>query len=567
MRNFEDRGPPIDRRDVSTTNRTDTTSRSPKETNSGTTTTGDSTTPNGSNSDTNSSNSDTNSSTKPPDVSDVCPESLIVVSNRQPYRHEYDESEEGSITVDEPTGGLTAGLDPVLCRSNGTWIAWGDGDADEQVTDQNDCVRVPPDEESYTLRRLWLSDEAVNSYYYGWSNRVLWPLCHGFSHLIDDRPGDLEWYRTINHRFASAVSEHVSENTVVWLQDYHLGFAPKLIRERVSDSVTIAHFWHIPWPSPETFVNCPEGKELLEGLLGNDLLGFHVDRYADLFLECVDRFVENATVHRSTRTVSYDGNTTRVVATPMGIDASSYAEESEATDESHWKSICSRYDIPRTNTIGLGVDRLDYTKGIPQRLTAIETFFDRNPEWRGQFTFVQKATPSRTDIPAYEQLGEAVRQQVDRINARFGAADWRPIVYTEDILPQDELCALYRRADVMVVSPVNDGMNLVAQEYLASSIEEEGALLLSNRAGAHETLGSHTYTIAPDQPNHFANTIERALTTAPGEKQRRMSVLRDRVFEGNLESWMRDQFVEIQRIHSSTDSMDERPNEQQSPVS
>ncbi len=560
MRNFEEQGPPIDRRDVSTTNRTDATSGSPKISGS------DSTNTSASNS-THGNHEHTTTSTEPPEVSDVCPESLIVVSNRQPYRHEHDDSDDESITVDEPTGGLTAGLDPVLCRSNGTWIAWGDGDADRQVTDPNDCVRVPPDDESYTLRRLWLSDEAVDSYYYGWSNRVLWPLCHGFSHLIDDRPGDLEWYRTINDQFASAVSEHVSEQTVVWLQDYHLGLAPKLIRERVPDSVTIAHFWHIPWPSPETFTNCPAGQELLEGLLGNDLLGFHVDRYADLFLECVDTFVDDATVNRCTRTVGYNGNATRVVATPMGVDASSYAEESAATDESQWESICSRYDIPRTNTIGLGVDRLDYTKGIPQRLTAIETFFDRNPDWRGEFTFVQKATPSRTDIPAYEQLGETVRQQVDRINARYGCADWTPIVYTEDILPQDELCALYRQADVMIVSPVNDGMNLVAQEYLASSVDETGALLLSNRAGAHETLGSHAYTIAPDRTDHFANTLECALTTNQREKQRRMSILRDRVFDGDLESWMRDQFVEIQRLHSSGDSMDERPNEQQSPVS
>ncbi|AHG02138.1 alpha,alpha-trehalose-phosphate synthase (plasmid) [Halostagnicola larsenii XH-48] len=560
MRDIEERGQSIGRRNVSTTNRIDSNYQREGQ---------------------------TELSTQSPSLSTVCPESLIVVSNRQPYRHEFDDATDGSsdsdsdsrpaesghstepdrkITVDEPAGGLTAGLDPVLCRSNGTWIAWGDGEADELAVDQNDCVHVPPDDEAYTLRRLWLSDEAVDSYYYGFSNRVLWPLCHGFEHLLDDRPGDLEWYRRVNEQFATAVSEHVSEESVVWLQDYHLGFAPALIRERVPDSVTIAHFWHIPWPSPETFDHCPAGRELLAGLLGNDLLGFHVDRYAELFVECVDTHLPDATVHRPTRTIRYDGNETRVVATPMGVDAPTYATTSREVDSGQWSSICSKYDISQSNAIGLGVDRLDYTKGIPQRLDALETFFERNRPWRGQFTFVQKATPSRTNIPAYQQLGETVRQRVERINDRFGTDEWQPIVYTEDILPQEDLCALYRNADVMVVSPVSDGMNLVAQEYLASNVDESGALVLSNRAGAHEMLGSHAYTIAPDRTDHFADTLERVLTTARGEKRQRISVLRDRVFDADLDSWMRDQFVQMQRLRTGTDSYDDLSNGYQSPV-
>ena len=561
MRDIEERSQSIGRRNVSTTNRIDSNYRRDGR---------------------------TELDTQSPSLSTVCPESLIVVSNRQPYRHEFDDStaefsdpdsdsrsaecsdsttsHNRQITVNEPAGGLTAGLDPVLCRSNGTWIAWGDGEADELAVDQNDCVHVPPDDEAYTLRRLWFSDEAIDSYYYGFSNRVLWPLCHGFEHLLDNRPGDLEWYRRVNEQFATAVSEHVSEETVVWLQDYHLGFAPALIRERVPDSVTIAHFWHIPWPSPETFEHCPAGTELLEGLLGNDLLGFHVDRYAKSFMECVDTYLPDATVHHPTQTIRYDGNETRVVATPMGVDASTYATTSGDMDSNQWSSICSKYDIPPSTAIGLGVDRLDYTKGIPQRLDAVETFFERNHPWRGQFTFVQKATPSRTNIPAYQQLGETVRQRVERINDRFGTDEWQPVVYTEEYFSQEELCAMYRHADVMVVSPVSDGMNLVAQEYLASSVDESGALVLSNRAGAHETLGSHAYTIAPARTDHFAETLERVLTTARGEKQQRISVLRDRVFDADLDSWMRDQFVQMQRLRTGTDRYDDLSNEHQSPV-
>ncbi|SEP72110.1 alpha,alpha-trehalose-phosphate synthase (UDP-forming) [Natrinema salaciae] len=503
-----------------------------------------------------------------------CPGSLIVVSNRQPYRHEYaddaSESDDDSanadgpppngggprstagtraITVDEPTGGLTAGLDPVVQRTDGTWIAWGDGDADFDVTDERSCVAVPPGEEAYTLRRLELSEEAVDSYYYGFSNRVLWPLCHGFPDLIEDRSNDFEWYRTVNERFADAVADHASTDAVIWIQDYHLALAPRMVRESVPASATVAHFWHIPWPMPSTFRHCPAGGQLLEGLLGNDLLGVHVDRYADRFLECVDRFLPNATVDRSRRTVRYDGDTTRVVATPMGVDAESYDREARSSGPDRLSDLFEEYGIPTGTTIGLGLDRLDYTKGIPERLTALERFFERNPGWRGEFTFVQKATPSRTEIETYERHGELVRSEVQRINRRFETADWRPIVYTEDVLPQEAICSLYRRANVMVVSPLVDGMNLVAQEYIAASVDGDGTLVLSDRTGAHERLGSHALTIDPTDTDRFAAQLERALSMSPHERRWRMNTLRQRVFDGDIRSWMDTQFDWIRRVH------------------
>ncbi|WP_137291536.1 alpha,alpha-trehalose-phosphate synthase (UDP-forming) [Natronorubrum halophilum] len=509
-----------------------------------------------------------------------CPGPLIVVSNRQPYRHEYEEavsatdtkvppdvSEDGerqtdssvsesaaetadrSITVDEPTGGLTAGLDPVLQRAEGTWIAWGDGDADFAVADEHNRVAVPPDEEAYTLQRIDLSDEAVDSYYYGFSNRVLWPLCHGFTDLVENRPNDFEWYRTVNERFAEAVSEHATADSVVWLQDYHFALAPRMIRESVPRSTTVAQFWHIPWPSAATFQRCPVGVRVLEGLLGNDLLGFHIDRYADRFLDCVQRYLPAADVDRERRIVRYDGETTRVVATPMGVDAESYDRDARSVSASQLSSLFDRYDIQRENVIGLGVDRLDYSKGIPERLAAIERFLERNPAWHGEFAFVQTATPSRTDIRAYEKHGELVRSEAERINRRFGTREWDPIVYTEDHISAADLCALYRRADLMVVSPLVDGMNLVAQEYVAASIDGDGTLVLSEGTGAHETLGSHALTIDPTDIDGFARQIETAVSMPSDERQHRMNTLRKRVLEGDLEWWMETQFDWIRRVH------------------
>ena len=556
-----------------------------------------------------------------------CTGTLIVVSNRQPYRHEYvsddgrddtddtddtdeaddttledqesDEdheadgtdgshettgndgnSERGSatdggvdadsddrspvdseITIDRPTGGLTAGLDPVVSQSGGTWIAWGDGDADRAVTDENDCVGVPPDDESYTLRRIWLSEEAVDGYYYGYSNRVLWPTCHEFTELVEERSGDRDWYRKVNRRFADATVDHATDGSVVWLQDYHLGLAAKMIREDVPDSVTIAQFWHIPWPQPSAFDSSPLGQELLEGLLGNDLLGFHIEEYCDAFLACVESFVPGATVEYGSQTVTHDQNETQVVATPMGVDAETYDHRSRALDGSRWESIRDRYDIPEGVAIGVGVDRLDYTKGIPGRLAAIERLLERHPSWCEKFTFIQKATPSRTDITAYADHGELVRHEVERINERFATESWRPIVYTEDFFSRADLCALYRRADTMIVSPLLDGMNLVAQEYVASSVDGDGTLVLSERAGVAELFGENVYTVDPTETDQFADSIDAALSAPELERHRQMTRLRALVFEHDLEWWMDRQFEEIERVHESgRDSASSRRN-------
>ena len=526
-------------------------------------------------------------------------DSLIVVSNRQPYRHEYDEDsvigdksttdgdtirndrstidggsagrddstldggspnpDDRSVSVDEPAGGLTAGLDPVMQQANGTWIAWGDGEADSVAVDETDCVRVPPESPSYTLRRVWLSDDAVEGYYRGFSNQVLWPLCHELADLVSHRSIDLEWYRFVNRKFATTAASHADADSIVWIQDYHFGFAPRMIREIVPSSTTIGQFWHVPWPAAGTFERCPAGAELLDGLLGNDLLAFHLDSYVENFLDCVDRYVPLADVDRSTRSVEYRDRITRVRADPMGIDAAEYDRLARSIDADRWDAFRSRHDIPEGCTIGLGVDRLDYTKGIPQRLDALERFFERNPSRHGEFTFVQKATPSRTEVPAYRRLGERVRNQVESINDRFATEDWTPIVYTEAYLPREDLCALYRRADVMVVSSVKDGMNLVAQEYVASHVDD-GALVLSEGAGVHDRLGSAAFTIDPSDSEGFAETIARVLRTPETARRQRMDALRETVFDADIRSWMTTQLKRLESIHLESGRSVDGPN-------
>ena len=507
------------------------------------------------------------------------PDSVIVVSNRQPYRHEWaddagqndgggstanDDSvtpDDDRISVDEPTGGLTAGLDPVMQAAGGTWIAWGDGSADRAVVDTDDRVSVPADgEQQYTLRRVWLSSAAEQGYYLGYSNRVLWPLCHEMPDRTEFRPADLEWYQRVNRQFADAILEEATEDSVIWLQDYHLGLVPGMIHPKLPAGSTVAHFWHIPWPSPSAFSDCPNGRELLTGLLGTDVLGLHVERYGTAFLACVEQFVPDASVDHRARTVSYEGSKTRIVATPMGVDVTSLeqcarpGEDGSETrhEDDRWTSFRARHDISRDCSIGFGIERLDYTKGIPERLAALERLFEAYPSWRESFTFVQKATPSRTSIPAYQRLGEEVRSEVDRINDRFATDDWQPIVYTEEFLDQDTLAACYRGADIQIVSSLRDGMNLVAQEYVAASVDNLGTLLLSSETGAADVLGYPAFTFDPTDTEQFATMIDDALSTPESEQRVRMAALRAYVSNHDLEWWMREQFSHITARHGES---------------
>lgn len=457
---------------------------------------------------------------------------LLVVSNRQPYSHER---ENGEITVSRPAGGLTAGLDPVMQRAEGTWIAWGDGDADFEVSEDG-RVEVPPDDPSYTLSRVDLSEAELEGYYYGYSNQALWPLCHGMVYPARCDGRDFDRYRSVNRRFADATVEEAGEESLIWFQDYHFGLAPRFVRRELPEAL-LTQFWHIPWPTADTFAVCPQSASLLDGLLANDLLVFHVPEYVENFLDCVAEAVPEASVDRESRTVSHAGVDTAVRAFPLGIDAERTAELADGPDG--WSDLAERYGL-EGQTVAVGVDRLDYTKGIPERIDAIERFFEGNPEWRGEFTYVQNGSASRSEIETYEYLQERVNTAIERVNDRFGTDEWQPVVRIDEMLSEAELYALYRHGDLALVSALRDGMNLVAKEYVAAQLDDDGVLLLSEFAGAHEELGEHAVTINPYDTRAFADAIERAVSMPADERTDRMAAQRRRVAEYDLVAWMDD---------------------------
>ncbi|MFC6941082.1 trehalose-6-phosphate synthase [Salinirubellus sp. GCM10025818] len=466
---------------------------------------------------------------------------VIVVSNRQPYRHQWSDDE---ITVDRPTGGLTAALDDVVQRIDGSWVAWGDGEADSEMVDDDDTVEVPPDasdDDRYPLERIWLTEEQVDDYYYGFSNQVLWPVCHGALTRVKSEGRYWDAYQEVNGRFADTIADRATSGDVVWLQDYHFALVPWLLQSRIPDDVVVTHFWHIPWPGWDTFRACPHAEDVLRGLLGNDLLGFHTERYRQNFLDCVELGLPEAAVDRATGEVHYADGVTRVEAFPLGVDTDEIRRS--ATDEGadeRWARLRSRYDIGQDVRVGVGVDRLDYTKGIPQRLDAIEQLFEDYPEWRGEFTFVQVGSRSRSRIPAYREIQDDVVDTVNRINTRFRTDDWQPIVYTTDRLSNEALYSLYRNVDLAVVSPIRDGMNLVAQEFVAAQTEGEGVLVLSDQTGAHDLLGEAAVSITPQDTDGFAESIDRALTMPTKERRERMGALAYECRRTDVSNWIDD---------------------------
>ncbi|QLG64202.1 alpha,alpha-trehalose-phosphate synthase (UDP-forming) [Halorarum salinum] len=468
-------------------------------------------------------------------------EDLVLVSNRQPYRHRYERDDGGDreeIAVDCPTGGLTAGLDPVMQRLDGTWVAWGDGDADFAVADEDDRVTVPPEDPEYTLQRVSLSESQVRGYYDGYANQALWPLCHTDTCRVRFEAEHWERYREVNERFADAVVDHAESGGTVWFQDYHFALAPRLVRAREPDAF-LMQFYHIPWPAPDVFAICPQRSALLEGLLGNDLLGFHLPRYGARFMECVDEHLDGATVDWTGGEVHYDGGVTTVRAFPLGVDADEIRQHAE-DDGVFWTRFRHAHGIDEDVTVALGVDRLDYTKGIPPRLEMLEHLFERRPDLRGEFTYVQKASETRERIPAYQELRAEVEDAVDRLNERYGTDDWQPVVYTTEMFDYPDLCSLYRHSDLGLVSPLRDGMNLVAKEYVAAQVEDDGVLLLSRLAGAYEELGEGAVELDPYDPVAGAEAIERALAMDEWERRSRMRALRHRVHDGDLAHWLDD---------------------------
>jgi alpha,alpha-trehalose-phosphate synthase [UDP-forming] len=447
---------------------------------------------------------------------------FVVVSNREPYEHRWSD-EVGEMIVRRPAGGLTSALDPLLQALGGLWVAWGSGEADAAAVDAENRVRVPPDDPSYTLRRIWLTHHDIHRYYLGFSNQFLWPLCHLRPDLTRVRSRYWERYRRVNRRFADAVLDEVrDQDAAIWFQDYHLALAPLLVRARRPD-LTLAHFWHIPFPPYEVFRLAPQASYVLRGMLANDLMGFHLPGFADNFLRCAARLA-GAEVDWEARTATLDGHTCRVGAFPISIDVDPFRDAALAPDAAEQMQRLRERYAPQGGAVGIGVDRLDYSKGLLEKFKALEFLWDRYPEFRQRFTFIQVAVPSRSDIEAYDDLSQKVDGQVREINERFASDGWRPIHLIKQSLPVSRLAVLYRMADVCLISSLQDGMNLVAKEYAASQVDLRGVLLLSEFAGAAEEMEDATL-INPYDPEGCALAIRDALTLPMDERARRMTRL------------------------------------------
>jgi trehalose 6-phosphate synthase len=459
---------------------------------------------------------------------------LLVVSNREPYMH-VRQGKSWQVVV--PPSGLVTALEPVLRACDGTWIAHGSGDADALTVDQHDRLRVPPDDPRYALRRVWLTKNEEEGYYYGFANEGLWPLCHIAHTRPIFRASDWEQYQIVNHKFADAVLEEIEDVTtpVILLQDYHFALLPRLIKQRRPDA-RVAIFWHIPWPNPEAFGICPWQRELLDGLLGADLIGFHIQSHCNNFLQTVDRALESRIdgEHFSVRRL---GHLTAVKPFPISVD---FAEE-KPVEEGELPEVVDRAALLKTLStdaafIGLGVDRVDYTKGILERFAAIERFLDTYPNYQGQFTFVQIGAPSRTHIKRYHDLFNEMEAEAERINWRFQTDTWKPIVLLKRQHNHDEIQDYYRIADLCLVTSLHDGMNLVAKEFLAARRDERGVLVLSRFTGAAREL-QDALLVNPYDIDQTAEAIRVALEMSPEEVQERMRRLRKVVREYNVYRW------------------------------
>ncbi len=460
-------------------------------------------------------------------------EAVLIVANREPYLHER--SPRGDVRVRHPASGLVSALEPVMRACSGVWVAHGSGSADREVVDERDRVRVPPGEESYVLRRVWLSSEEERGYYYGFANEGLWPLCHIAHTRPVFRREDWDQYQAVNRRFAEAACEEAgTDDPIIFPQDYHFAVAPRHIRERLPRA-TILSFWHIPWPNAETFGICPWPAEILAGLLGSSILGFHTQAHCNNFLESVDRFLE-ARIDRANNSVSYGGRTTLVRPYPISIEwPNRWALQSPPVEECR-ESVLEDLKLAPDCLLGVGVDRMDYTKGIEERLAAVELLFERCPEFHGRFTFVQLAAPSRTLIDAYQQLQQRVEGLVERVNGRFAQGRWRPIVLLREHHEPPAIFRFFRAADLCCVSSLHDGMNLVAKEFVASREDERGVLVLSQFTGAANEL-TQALLVNPYDSEQVAAAYRMALTMSPHEQQARMAAMRRQLSEFNVFRW------------------------------
>jgi trehalose 6-phosphate synthase len=467
---------------------------------------------------------------------------LVIISNREPYTHIFKGDE---ITWFRTAGGLTVALDSMAAACGATWVCHGDGNADFKVTDAAGIVQVPPDNPKYALKRIRLSKTDVSEFYEGFSNETLWPLCH----VCYVRPKFIlkNWitYQKVNKKFAEAAVEEAEPGSIIFIQDYHLCLVAKYIKELRPDLTTVM-FWHIPWPNPEVFRICPWKEEILEGLISNDILGFHLKYHADNFAETVDHEIE-CRIDWEKMKINKGTTVSKICAYPISIDFKSIfsAADSEKTQKTieEKKKELRLYNCK----IGLGVDRLDYTKGIPERLDAIDRLFEKYPEHINSFTFIQVGVPSRTNIEDYQSVVNNIEAKCRDINIKYSTEDWEPVKFLKGQHSFDVLIPFYKMADVCIVSSLHDGMNLVAKEFIAASDNNRGVLVLSSFTGAAREL-EQSLLINPFNTEEFTEAIHSALTMNPEEQKSRIERMRITIAENNIFTWAQAILNDVVRL-------------------
>jgi len=469
---------------------------------------------------------------------------VIIVSNREPYIHNFDSP--GTVRLQRPASGLVTALEPIMRACRGTWVAHGSGTADRETVDEHDHVAVPPDDPAYELRRIWLSDEEQEGYYYGLANEGLWPLCHITFVRPTFREPDWERYVAVNQKFADAVIQEARDSMpIVLVQDYHLALVPRMIREKLPQA-TVVTFWHIPWPNPEVFGICPWREKILFGLLGSSIVGFHTQLHCNNFLESADRFLESH-IDRESATVSIGGHSTQVRPYPISIDWPPAALKDAPSVADCRRFVFERYSLPANTLLGVGVERFDFTKGIADRFRAIEILLDRHPEWIGKFVFLQIAAPTRSKLSIYQETQREAEAVAAAVNARYGQGAYRPIILISQHHEPDQVFELFRSADLCIVSSLHDGMNLVAKEFIAARDDEKGVLILSTFAGASREL-LEAVIVNPFDARASAEAIDKALRMPLEQQAERMRYMRELVGENNVYYWAGRMILDASRI-------------------
>jgi trehalose 6-phosphate synthase len=459
-------------------------------------------------------------------------ERVVVLANREPYIHEKTDT---GVRVLHPASGLVTALEPVMRACSGVWVAHGGGSADRETVDVHDRVRVPPGEESYLVRRVWLSPEEEQGYYYGFSNEGLWPLCHLAHARPIFRASDWAQYEKVNRRFAAAVCEEVdSDDPIVLVQDYHFALAPRMIRARLPKA-TILSFWHIPWPNSERVGICPWREEIISGLLGSSIVGFHTQQHCNNFIDSVDLFMESR-IDRERHAIVQGQRSTLIRPYPISIEWPVHWLKDLPSVAECRASVRKELGLPDDALLGVGIDRLDYTKGIEERLSAVDELLARHPEFRGKFTFVQLGAPSRTKIPRYQELNERIEALTTEINAKWSSGSYRPIVLLRAHHEPPTVFRYLRAAELCYVSSLHDGMNLVAKEYVAAHDDGLGVLVLSQFTGAARDL-TEALIVNPYDLVQAADAMAAALNMPADEQRERMQSMRRLVSEFNVYRW------------------------------